>query len=103
MHYQVLFLFFHHVSIILNFVVLFIQSKLIDLENGYYKIIQVHSATEFYGLSQKRENEFASLCQHLANYYNNAAMDPSFGATIFFDNKLYVIQNDNRYHRVLMM
>jgi hypothetical protein len=67
-----------------------------------YKIIQVRSAAEFYGLSQTRELEFNALSKHLADYYNNAPNDASLNVTMFFDGDLYVIQEHDMYHRVII-
>lgn len=73
-----------------------------DVEDGAYKIIQVRNATEFYGLSQARENEFVSVSQNLDRYYNNDSTNTQFGASMFLVNDPYVIQHDDQYHRVVM-
>jgi hypothetical protein len=74
----------------------------ICLDDGYYTIIKVHSAAEFYGLSQNRELELNSLFKHLADYYNNAPNDSSLNVSFFLDGTLCVIQEGDKYHRVII-
>jgi hypothetical protein len=67
-----------------------------------YKITQVRNATEFYGVSQARENELNALSKHLADYYNNAPNDSSLNVTMFLIGDLFVTQEGDRYHRVII-
>ncbi|CAF5110979.1 unnamed protein product, partial [Rotaria socialis] len=43
--------------------------------DGIYTITQVHSAAEFYGVSQMREHDLEGLNKHLEEFYNNSVND----------------------------
>jgi hypothetical protein len=72
------------------------------LEQGMYIITQVHSASEFYGYSQKRERELENLSKLFDEYYNNTANDSSLSVMFFVDGTPCVIQQGDKYHRVII-
>ncbi|CAM2704753.1 unnamed protein product [Rotaria socialis] len=69
--------------------------------DGSYTITQVHSAAEFYGVSQMREHDLEGLNKHLEEFYNNSVNDQSFTVYVPKENSYYVVQQGDKYYRVL--
>ncbi|CAF3412446.1 unnamed protein product [Rotaria socialis] len=69
--------------------------------DGIYTITQVHSAAEFYGVSQMREHDLEGLNKHLEEFYNNSVNDQSFTVYVPKENSYYVVQQGDKYYRVL--
>ena len=65
-------------------------------------ITQVHRATEFYGISRAREPELESLSKRLTQFYNDPANDQSLNVELFIENMACVIQQGDKYHRVMI-
>lgn len=61
------------------------------------------SATEFYGHSQGREKELDALHKHLESIYNNNSInDQSISVHLLMDGVPCVIQQGDKYHRVII-
>ncbi|CAF1434332.1 unnamed protein product [Adineta ricciae] len=71
-------------------------------QNGIYTILQVHSAVEFYGLSQNRDKEFQNFSDHLQKHYNHSGNDETVNVKPASEGELFVIQQDEKYHRVIL-
>jgi hypothetical protein len=64
--------------------------------------MQVHSTVEFYGLSQHRERELETFSKYLEDYYNNYTNDQSLSVTVILEGTPCVIQQNDKYHRVII-
>jgi hypothetical protein len=73
------------------------------LEDGNYIITHVYSAIEFYGHSQVREKELEAFHKHLeAIYNNNNTNDQSLSVHFLMEGVPCVIQQGDKYHRVVI-
>ena len=72
------------------------------LENGKYTITQIHSPTEFYGYSAKREFELNTLRTKLEEDYSIKATDSAYGNFLVIEGEAYVIQKDDKCERVIV-
>ncbi|CAF1170367.1 unnamed protein product [Rotaria sordida] len=71
-------------------------------QDGYYTITHVYSAIEFYGHSQGREKELDAFYKHLEDIYNNNTNDQSLSVHFFMEGIPCVIQQGDKYHRVII-
>ncbi|CAF1033127.1 unnamed protein product [Rotaria sordida] len=72
-------------------------------QDGLYTITQVHSAGEFYGVSQSRERELESLFKYLEEFYNNNSInDQLLSVNVLVEGTPCVVQQGDKYHRVLI-
>jgi hypothetical protein len=71
-------------------------------EDGNYIITHVYSAVEFYGHSQGREKELDAFHKHLETMYNNNTNDQSLSVHFLMEGVPCVIQQGEKYHRVII-
>jgi hypothetical protein len=62
----------------------------------------VYSAIEFYGHSQVREKELDAFHKHLEMIYNNNTNDQSLSVHFLMEGVSCVIQQGEKYHRVII-
>jgi hypothetical protein len=70
-------------------------------EDGHYIITQVHSALEFYGHSQVRERELEAVQKRLESLFN-ANQDQSLSVHFLMEGVPCVVQQGDKYHRVVI-
>ncbi len=71
-------------------------------EDGHYIITHVYNAVEFYGYSQVREKELFALHKYLEDMYNNNGNDQSISVHLLMEGTSCVIQQGDKYHRVII-
>jgi Tudor domain-containing protein len=80
----------------------FIVLIYISLDDGYYIITQIRSPAEFYGLSQNRQHDFEILSKELEQYYNNSDNDQSLTVLAIPNGTPCVIEQYDKYYRVII-
>ncbi|CAF4775348.1 unnamed protein product, partial [Rotaria sp. Silwood2] len=70
--------------------------------DGYYIITKIRSVAEFYGLSQNRQHEFEVLSKELEQYYNNSVNNQSLTVPVILDGTPCVIEQHDKYYRVII-
>ncbi len=74
----------------------------ISLDDGYYWILQIYNATEFYGFSQSHQREFEGVCKDLEVYYDNFVNDQPLSVTVVLEGMLCVIQPCDKYYHAII-
>ncbi|UJR08582.1 hypothetical protein I4U23_012841 [Adineta vaga] len=79
------------------------DTRSLPLQDGHYIITQVYSAVEFYGCSHGREKELNALQNHFEEMFNSSNVnDQSLSVHLLMEGTLCVIQQGDKYHRVVI-